>query len=139
MDFVDILITLGIFAFFIVSEVLKIKKKTASSTLQKHERREDLEEDFEPVEEDYFAKREKWKNEKIEPNSSKSTTYFTYEDVSDNEEDISTSVKTPPASSKESHLQEVENETETIDIDLQDPEELKKAIIYGEILKNPYN
>ena len=37
------------------------------------------------------------------------------------------------------HLQEVENETETNDLDLHNPDELKKAIIYGEILKNPYN
>ena len=139
MDFVDVLITLGIFAIFVGSEVVKIKKKMASSASQSHTGKVNLEEDFEPLEEDYFVEKEKRKNEKIEPNSSKSTTYFTYEDTSAPEDLISTSAKTKPSSSDEIHIQEVENETETFNINLQDPEEVKKAIIYGEILKNPYN
>ena len=139
MDLVDVLITLGIFAIFVGSEVVKIKKKMASSASQSHTGKVNLEEDFEPLEEDYFVEKEKRKNEKIEPNSSKSTTYFTYEDTSAPEDLISTSAKTKPSSSDEIHIQEVENETETLNINLQDPEEVKKAIIYGEILKNPYN
>ena len=139
MDFVDVLITLGIFAVFIGSEVVKIKKKMASSASQSHTGKVNLEEDFESLEEDYFVEKEKWKNEKIEPNSSKSSTYFSYEDVSASEEVIPPSAKTKPSSTDEIHLQEVENETETLNINLQDPEEVKKAIIYGEILKNPYN
>ena len=139
MDIVDVLITLGIFAFFIVSEVLKIKKKQASSAQKNTVNMTEPEEDFESLEMDYFVEKEKSKNEKNKPNSSKSTTYFTYEDASSPEDIIPPSMETNPSSSAEIHSQEVENETETSDIDLQDPEELKKAIIYGEILKNPYN
>lgn len=139
MDFIDILITIGIFAVIVGSEVVKIKKKMASSASQSHTRKVNLEEDFESAEEDYFVEKEKRKNEKIEPNSSKSSTYFTYEDVSAPEEVVRPSAKTKPSSTDEIHLQEIENETETLNINLQDPEEVKKAIIYGEILKNPYN
>ena len=139
MDFIDILITLLIFAVFIGSEVLKIKKKMASTAQKKYANVEDSEEKFESMETDYFVEKEKRKNGKIESKSSKSPTYFTYEDVSASEEVILPSGGTNPSASDEIHIQEVENETETTNINLRDPEELKKAIIYGEILKNPYN
>ena len=139
MDFVDVLITLVIFAVFIGSEILKIKKKSASNTSQRQYAEEDPEEEFVFSEMDYFDGKEKWKNEKFESNSSKSASYFTYEDASSSEEMIPPSMKAEPSSSAKINLQEVENEIETPKIDLHDPEELKKAIIYGEILKNPYN
>lgn len=139
MEFVDILITLVIFAVFTGSEVLKKKKKAASTASQKVHNEVDFGEDYESPERDYFKEREKWKNEKFDTNSSKSTSYFTYEDVSSSEEVIPPSMKAEPSSSAKINVQEVENEIETPKIDLHDPEEIKKAIIYGEILKNPYN
>ena len=139
MDFVDILITIGIFAIFIGSEVLKIKKKMASSTSPKPASIENLEEDFEHLDEDYFAEKEKLKNENFTQKSSKSTSYFTYEDTSPSEEVVSSSEAAQASTSAEKSVQGIENETERLNIDLHDPEEIKKAIIYGEILKNPYN
>jgi len=80
-----------------------------------------------------------WKNENFEEDSSKSESYFTYETVSDQEENSVHTAASYASESDRIHLQEVENETETEKLDLHNPEELKKAILYGEILKSPYN
>ena len=78
-------------------------------------------------------------NEKFEADSSKSESYFTYETVLDQEVKESETASSMSSKSSGIQLQGVENETETGKYDLHNPEELKKAIIYGEILKNPYN
>jgi hypothetical protein len=139
MDIADILITLVIFVILIGSEVLKMKKKQAAAS-QKISTEEDEEEEyFDSLEENSYEEIPVMKNEKNKSNSSKSTTYFTYEEDSGVESLSPSSEATKPSNNGEINIQEVENETETKDIDLQDPEELKKAIIYSEILKNPYN
>lgn len=139
MDLIDVLITLLIGVILIVREVIKIKKKTASTPqkiIQDIGEKEGYEE---RPENGFFYTSTTTENEKIEDNSSKSPSYFTYEDISKSEEEPPVIKKDEPFVAKETYLQEVENEIETTEIDLQDPEELKKAILYGEILKNPYN
>lgn len=59
MDFVDVLITLVIFAIFIGSEVLKIKKKAASTASQKIHNEVDLEEDLRVSREGLFQGKRK--------------------------------------------------------------------------------
>ena len=139
MDIADILITLVIFVILIGSEVLKMKKKQAAAS-QKISIEEDEEEEyFDSLEENSYEEIPVMKNEKNKSNSSKSTTYFTYEEDSGVESPSPSPEATKPSNNGEINIQEVENEIETKDINLQDPEELKKAIIYSEILKNPYN
>lgn len=140
MDILDVLVTIVIIAVVLVSEVVKIKKKMASISPQNSIKVDEQEEgEFTPSDVDYFAQRESVKNEKFNPKSSKSMPYFTYEDVSGTEAvDLETIEETPSVSPK-IQIQEIENETETLDINLDNPEELRKAVIYGEILKNPYN
>ena len=139
MDLIDVLITLSIGVILIVREVIKIRKKTASipqKIIQDIGEKEGYEE---RPENGFFYTSTMMENEKIEDNSSKSPSYFTYEDISKSEEEPPVIKKDESSVAKETYLQEVENEIETTEIDLQDPEELKKAILYGEILKNPYN
>lgn len=135
----DILITILIVVSIVGWEYLKIKRKMASEAQKAAARKKAYIVDEEYSEEVIPEADFTWKNEKFETDSSKSESYFTYETVSDpevKEADMSSSVS---AKSSGIHLQEVENEIETDTLDLHNPEELKKAIIYGEILKNPYN
>lgn len=139
MDLIDVLITLLIVVILVVREVIKIKKKTASIPKKIIQDIGEIEGFEERPESEFFYTSSTMENEKIEDNSSKSPSYFTYEDISKSEEDPPVIKKDESSVAKETYTQEVENEIETTAIDLQDPEELKKAIIYGEILKNPYN
>ena len=139
MEFLDILITVIIIAVVLVSNVAKLRKKIPSQS----ETQVVSEPDWDEGEQLFEGENDvgKWasENEKIETNSSKFEPYFTYEAVSDqNEQDFPPS-PSPSSNTHEINLQEVENETETTNLDLHDPEELKKAVLYGEILKNPYN
>lgn len=135
----DVLITILIVVLVVGWEYLKIKKKMAFEAQKAAARKRAYNGDEEYPEEEIPETDFEWKNEKFETDSSKSESYFTYETVSD--QDVKEGEKASPMSSKSSgiHLQEVENEIETDKYDLHNPEELKKAIIYGEILKNPYN
>ena len=135
----DILITILIVVSIVGWEYVKIKRKMASEAQKAAARKKAYngyeEYSEEEISETYFA----WKNEKIEEDSSKSESYFTYETVSNQEIKETETATSMSSKSGEIHLQEVENEIETDKYDLHNPEELKKAIIYGEILKNPYN
>ena len=135
----DVLITILIVVSIVGWEYLKIKKKMASEAEKAAARKATFNNVEEYPEEEIPEEDFVWKNENFEEDSSKSESYFTYETVSDQEEN---SVHTAASYASESgriHLQEVENETETEKLDLHNPEELKKAILYGEILKSPYN
>ena len=135
----DILITILIVVLIVGWEYLKIKRKMASEAQKAAARKKayivDEEYSENRIPETDFA----YKNEKFETDSSKSETYFTYESVSDQEVKEADMASSMSSKSSGIHLQEVENEIETDSLDLHNPEELKKAIIYGEILKNPYN
>ena len=139
MDLMDILITMVIIAIVLGKELLKVKKKLASvaeKQAQETTRLGDGDEIWKTVS---YEREGMSENEKFESDSSKSESYFTYEDVSDSETSDLASGRPSPSRTREIHLQEVENETETSEINFDDPEELKKAIIYSEILKKPYN
>ena len=135
----DVLITILIVVSIVLWEYLKIKRKMASEAQKAAARKRAYNgvEEYPEVEipETDFE----WKNEKFETDSSKSESYFTYESVSDQEAGDTNTASSYSSKVGGIHLQEVENETETDKYDLHNPEELKKAIIYGEILKNPYN
>lgn len=135
----DILITILIVVSVVGWEYLKIKRKMASEAQKAAARKRAYNgvEEYPEVEipETDFE----WKNEKFETDSSKSESYFTYETVSDQEGKEADMASSMSSKSGGINIQEVENETETDKYDLHNPEELKKAIIYGEILKNPYN
>ncbi|MBR4536327.1 MAG: hypothetical protein IKO62_06685 [Bacteroidales bacterium] len=135
----DILITILIVVSIVGWEYLKIKRKMASEAQKAAARKKAYNVDEEYPEgggpEENFA----WKNEKFETDSSKSEPYFTYESVPDQGTEVAGTASSYTSMTGGIHLQEVENETETNDLDLHNPDELKKAIIYGEILKNPYN
>ena len=135
----DILITILIVVSIVGWEYVKIKRKMASEAQKAAARKKAYnayeEHSEEEIPETDFA----WKNEKIEEDSSKSESYFTYETVSNQEIKETETATSMSSKSSGIHLQEVENEIETDKYDLHNPEELKKAIIYGEILKNPYN
>lgn len=135
----DILITILIVVSIVGWEYVKIKRKMASEAQKAAARKKAYnayeEHSEEEIPETDFA----WKNEKIEEDSSKSESYFTYETVSNQEIKETETATSMSSKSGEIHLQEVENEIETDKYDLHNTEELKKAIIYGEILKNPYN
>ena len=135
----DVLITFLIIVAIVGWEYLKIKKKMASEAQKAAARKRKYDIEKEYLEEDDSGGDFVWENEKFESDSSKSESYFTYETVS--EPEVKGTDTSPSTSSKlgENHLQEVENETETNGLDLHNPEELRKAILYGEILKNPYN
>ena len=135
----DILITILIVVSIVGWEYVKIKRKMASEA-QKAAARKKAYNGYEEYSEEEISETDfAWKNEKIEEDSSKSESYFTYETVSNQEIKETETATSMSSKSGEIHLQEVENEIETDKYDLHNPEELKKAIIYGEILKNPYN
>ena len=139
MDFLDVLITVVIIAVVLLGNVSKLRKKFPSSSQTTELGEDDWEGEVLSSEGESYEKKWRSQNEKIETNSSKSESYFTYETVSDPNVQLETSAMSSLQKTNEIHIQEVENETETADLDLQNPEELKKAILYGEILKNPYN
>ena len=135
----DILIMVAVVVILVLREYVKVKRKINEEEERRKSRQrvvhgantppqtENLEEDF------------SYENEFFEENSPKRQPYFSYETASEQNVqngDIETS---PTDSGNENHIQEVENEVETSDIDLHNPEELRKAVLYGEILKNPYN
>lgn len=135
----DILITILIVVSIVGWEYVKIKRKMASEA-QKAAARKKAYNGYEEYSEEEIPETDfAWKNEKIEEDSSKSESYFTYETVSNQEIKETETATSMSSKSSGIHLQEVENEIETDKYDLHNPEELKKAIIYGEILKNPYN
>ena len=77
-------------------------------------------------------------NEKNDENFAKSEPYFTYEANSEEAAGLEQNqivVEDHPAHFQS---QESENEEETLLINLNNPEDLKKAVLYSEILKNPY-
>ena len=135
----DILITFLIVATIVGWEYMKIKKKMASEARKAAAKKKAFDDVEEYLKEEFSEEDFAWKNEKFETDSSKSESYFTYETVSDREESSADMTASSASESDRIHLQEVENEIETDTVDLHNPEELKKAIIYGEILKNPYN
>ncbi|MBP5649738.1 MAG: hypothetical protein J6X01_01520 [Bacteroidales bacterium] len=135
----DVLITILIVVSIVGWEYLKIKKKMASEAEKAAARKATFNNVEEYPEEEIPEEDFVWKNEKFEEDSSKSESYFTYETVSDQEENSVHTAASYASESDRIHLQEVENETETEKLDLHNPEELKKAILYGEILKSPYN
>lgn len=139
MDLMDILITLVIIAIVLGKELLKIKKKLASVAEKQTQETTHLEDVDDIWKKMSYERKGMSENEKFESDSSKSESYFTYEDVSDSETPDLASGRPSPSWTHEIHLQEIENEIETSEINLDNPEELKKAIIYGEILKKPYN
>ena len=139
MDIIDVLITIVIIVIVVGGEALKVKKKIASVSEKQARKEVESEDEYDLRQTVSYKKKEKLENEKFGDNSSKTSPYFTYEDVSDNENFDLAADRPRPSQTQEIHLQEVENETERTEINLNDPEELKKAIIYGEILKNPYN
>jgi len=135
----DVLITILIVVSIVGWEYLKIKKKMASEAEKAAARKATFNNVEEYPEEEIPEEDFVWKNENFEEDSSKSESYFTYETVSDQEENSVHTAASYASESDRIHLQEVENETETEKLDLHNPEELKKAILYGEILKSPYN
>ena len=135
----DILITVLITVAIVGWEYLKIKRKMASEAEKAAARKAAFNNAEEYSEEEFQDAAFAWKNEKFDEDSSKSESYFTYESVSGQEAGDTNTASSYSSKASEIHIQEVENETETDNLDLHNPEELKKAIIYGEILKNPYN
>jgi hypothetical protein len=135
----DILITVLITVAIVGWEYLKIKRKMASEAEKAAARKAAFNNAEEYSEEEFQDAEFAWKNEKFEAESSKSEPYFTYESVSEPGMEVADTASSYSSKASEIHIQEVENETETDNLDLHNPEELKKAIIYGEILKNPYN
>lgn len=79
------------------------------------------------------------KNEKMEANSSKSGAYFTYEDGNCDKVQARKVASDSRVDDPVFEPQSVDNEKKRPELNLQDPEELKKAVLYSEILKNPYN
>lgn len=79
------------------------------------------------------------KNENFKVNSSKSSSYFTYEDENRGQEKVQDKPSGNISTQQFNNLQNVDNEDKKKEINLQDPDELQKAILYSEILKNPYN
>ena len=135
----DVLITVLIVVLVVGWEYMKIKRKMASEAQKAAAKKMAYNDGEEYPEEEIPDTDFAWGNEKFEADSSKSESYFTYETVSDPEAREADSASSVSAKSSGIHLQEVENETETENLDLHNPEELKKAILYGEILKTPYN
>ncbi len=136
---IDVLITVAIVVLIVGWEYLKIKRKMAAEAQKAAARKAAYNEVEEYPEEEIPEVDFAWKNEKFDEDSSKSESYFTYESVSGQEAGDTNTASSHSSKVGGIHLQEVENETETNNLDLHNPEELKKAIIYGEILKNTYN
>ena len=139
MDFLDILITVVIIGMVLLGNVSKLKKKYSSVSKTTVASEPDWVDEDLSYEEESYEDKLGLENEKFETNSSKSQSYFTYETVSESDVPMEPSQPSSFQKSNENHLQEVENEIETSNLDLHDPNELKKAVLYGEILKNPYN
>ena len=135
----DVLITVLIVVAMVFWEYIKIKRKLASEAQKVEARKAKKNIDEEDGNDEIFEENFVRKNEKIETDSPKSEPYFTYEMVSDQEVNNADTETFHSSESARIHLQEVENEIETDKLDLHNPEELKKAILYGEILKNTYN
>ena len=139
MDFLDVLITVVIIGFVLLGNVSKLRKKYSSVSKPTVVSEPDWEDEDLSYEGESYEEKLSLENEKFVTNSSKSQSYFTYETVSESDVPMELSQPSSFQKSNENHLQEVENETETSNLDLHDPDELKKAVLYGEILKNPYN
>ncbi len=135
----DMILTIILVIAFVLIEYSKIKKKLAAESQKRQVVEHEFLADEDMPEVENYEEEILRKNEKFESNSSKSQSYFTYETVSEPETPTETSAPFSSQKPDQNRIQEVENETETDNLNLHDPEELKKAVIYGEILKNPYN
>lgn len=134
----DIIITIIIIAVLLVSEYAKEKKKREEA-LKKAAQKKAFSQTKKSNKRNNYSENFSRENEIFEKNSSKSQPYFTYESVSAQEKGGGSPEAPMSETVEDFRTQEVENEIETRDIDLHDPEELRKAVLYGEILKNPYN
>ena len=134
----DIIITIIIIAVLLASEYVKEKKKRIEE-LNKAAQKKAFSETKTSNKRKNYRENFSHENEIFENNSSKSQPYFTYESVSAQDKGDGSSKPPMSETAEDFRLQEVENEIETCDINLHDPEELRKAVLYGEILKNPYN
>lgn len=135
----DILVTLIIVVVWVVAEIVKATSKQAVESYKKAQQKRRVQPPKQTRYNESVGNEFMHKNEFFEEKSSKSQPYFTYESDLERGDRVGDSRLSGVENLSQNQIQEVENEIETLDIDLQDPEELRKAIIYGEILKNPYN
>lgn len=146
MDLEEIGSLLLMIAIAVISGLVKRKKKQKSTYRAapfvsdeiefEKESENDFENDFEMVS---GERNSTMKNDNFVENSPKSESYFTYEDVREKETDYACQAESISRNKSKVILQDSENEEETNDIDFSDPQELRKAVIYKEILENPYN
>lgn len=142
MDLEEIGSLLIMIVLAVVSGLVKRKKKQRKQVRKKHivnnkiEVDNYFEDDLEMASEEVGST---FKNDSFDKNSSKSEPYFTYEEVRVQETDYAQKNEPIAESKTKDNLQDSENEEETNCIDFSDPQELRKAVIYKEILERPYN
>lgn len=142
MDLEEIGSLLLMIALAVISGLVKRKKKQKSTVKaapfvsDEIEIENEFENDFEMV---TAEENSTLKNDNFVENSPKSEPYFTYEELRETETEYARKEEPNSKSKSKVILQDSENEEETNYIDFSDPQELRKAIIYKEILENPYN
>ena len=142
MDLEEIGSLLIMIVIAVVSGLVKRKKKQREPVRKMYVASDEIEVDnyfedeFETIPEEVDPN---LKNDIFDENSSKSEPYFTYEEVRVQETDYAQKNEPIAESKTKDNLQDSENEEETNCIDFSDPQELRKAVIYKEILERPYN
>lgn len=142
MDLEKIGSLLLMIAIAVISGLVKRKKKQKSTyraapfVSDEIEFEKESENDFEMA---AAGENSTMENDNFNENSPKSESYFTYEEVREKETDYARQEETISQNESQVILQDSENEEETNGIDFSDPQELRKAVIYKEILENPYN
>lgn len=142
MDLEEIGSLLLMIAIAVISGLVKRKKKQKSTyraapfVSDEIEFEKESENDFEMA---AAGENSTMENDNFNENSPKSESYFTYEEVREKETDYARQEETISQNESQVILQDSENEEETNGIDFSDPQELRKAVIYKEILENPYN
>ncbi|MCQ2285045.1 MAG: hypothetical protein MJZ57_09105 [Bacteroidales bacterium] len=142
MDLEEIGSLLLMIAIAVISGLVKRKKKQKSTyraapfVSDEIEFEKESENDFEMA---AAGENSTMENDNFNENSPKSEPYFTYEEVREKETDYARQEETISQNESQVILQDSENEEETNGIDFSDPQELRKAVIYKEILENPYN
>lgn len=142
MDLEKIGSLLLMIAIAVISGLVKRKKKQKSTyraapfVSDEIEFEKESENDFEMA---AAGENSTMENDNFNENSPKSESYFTYEEVREKETDYVRQTASISRNESKVVLQDSENEEETNDIDFSDPQELRKAVIYKEILENPYN
>ncbi len=142
MDLEEIGSLLIMIVLAVVSGLVKRKKKQRESIGKTHIANDEIEVDNYFEDDLEMAPEEvgpTFKNDIFDKKSSKSESYFTYEEVRERETDYAQKEEPIAKSETKDILQDSENEEETNFIDFSDPQELRKAVIYKEILKRPYN